>query len=229
MARDASRAAGLGSETAKYMLTSPELQDALTFQVLPLLPLRAIAALTCTCKDFRNLIYQQDPLWRAAAENHMPARHPSLPEDRAAIQALMQRRAGAKAKLFNGSSGTILPLGSFDESVDSILYSPCGQRIAVITQESQCISVYGAPEAALLWTTPVDSMLEDYQDIYHHPGYFCQQLAWNFGQHAISCFSISFASLTTPSGPQPIVGYFHMLQLDPRNGPGTCGPGLVAR
>lgn len=83
------------------------LQQVLTAEVLPKLPVKALAALASTSRALRDLLYAPAALqaWRDAAAAHLPAHHqPSARQmDRAGIQQLLLRRATAVSNLNRGA------------------------------------------------------------------------------------------------------------------------------
>ena len=90
-----------------YLQGMPELQHVLTAYVFPQLPVHALAAIACSSRVLRDLMYAQavEHVWKGAAAQYLPSHHPSLQDlDRVDIQQLMQRRLAAVNNLEKGAA-----------------------------------------------------------------------------------------------------------------------------
>ena len=90
----------------KHLSGRPEFEHILTARVFPQLPLHTLAALACSSRALRDLLYAPAAQfsWRDAAACHMPRHLPSLQDmDRVGIQRLMQRRSTAVQTLAGGA------------------------------------------------------------------------------------------------------------------------------
>ncbi|KAK9804595.1 hypothetical protein WJX73_005288 [Symbiochloris irregularis] len=67
--------ADTGSQVRRQpLLSSGELQQIFTWNVLPRLGLRDFAAISCTCSLLRDLIYHQDEAWlREECDDFLPS------------------------------------------------------------------------------------------------------------------------------------------------------------
>ncbi|KAK9808005.1 hypothetical protein WJX73_002699 [Symbiochloris irregularis] len=149
--------------------------------VLPSLNLRQLAAVVCTCKELRQLAYEQDDLWRRAAADCLP--HPLLAGlDGAVLRRLLARRALARSNIEAGRMGTYVDLATIHTDnmgvlgVQKILISPCSSRIAVVTTQRgdpqpgrivrgcvNKVAVFDTDSGTLLWQKDLASFAEDYQ------------------------------------------------------------------
>ncbi|KAK9807995.1 hypothetical protein WJX73_001197 [Symbiochloris irregularis] len=115
MASAAQAASRSGAGAGQHMFTSPDFTDALVSRVLPLLSVRDLVALTCTCKGIRALLLQQQDLWQTACADNLPPEHPSLSGlTPTALQSLMQRRSEARMDIFKGQVRPSFRLGKFE-------------------------------------------------------------------------------------------------------------------
>ncbi|KAK9790946.1 hypothetical protein WJX73_006079 [Symbiochloris irregularis] len=131
-------------------ITSPGLQDVMTWHVLPSLELRSLAALSCSCTVLRAMAYGQDGLWRCAATAFLPPFHPALTgKDRAAVQAVMQRRFQARKNIAAGQTGEHVELASDDSTIHEALFSPCGSRVVIVS--TRHLSAFSVKDGVLLW------------------------------------------------------------------------------
>ena len=95
-----------GAQQGQRQLTSHEVQAVLSSHVLPQLQLCHLAALACSCKTLRELVYSGDQVWCRAAAAHLNPQHPSLAgKDRAAVQSAMLRRLRARHNISAGKIG----------------------------------------------------------------------------------------------------------------------------
>ncbi|KAK9785762.1 hypothetical protein WJX73_003669 [Symbiochloris irregularis] len=123
-----------GAAAALQRFKSPEVQDVMSANVLPLLDLCDLGALACTCTTLRDMAYKREDHWQSAAEAHLPADHPSVAElGRKDLQQVMQRRFQARSNIASGQAGVRLDLAWSRGSIQQVAFSSCGDYIAVIT------------------------------------------------------------------------------------------------
>ncbi|KAK9798540.1 hypothetical protein WJX73_001107 [Symbiochloris irregularis] len=132
---------GTGMQGGHLLLTSQELHDALTSVVLPLLDVRALAALACTCSKLRSIAYGHKDLWRSSVKACLPLEHPSIADlDLPELQSLMQQRTKASNGIASGHSGVRLDLAKCEGQVQRLLFSSCGKFVAVITTQQIAVT-----------------------------------------------------------------------------------------
>ncbi|KAK9795909.1 hypothetical protein WJX73_008129 [Symbiochloris irregularis] len=121
-----------GGKASQHLLESADLQEILAYHSLPLLSLRDLATVACTCTALRDLAYRRDELWRScAAECHsllpplLMSRLPGM--QRVEVQDLLQRR----------------------HQVQHLLFSPDSRRLAIVT--AQQLTMFSVPSGQQLW------------------------------------------------------------------------------
>ena len=166
-------------------IISSELRQALIRHLLPKVDLHALASLACTCLSLRDLVYQQAEIWHAAAAAALPPQHsfPSM-ASRAAIQAVMQRRADVKHNISTGHVGTQVELRHYGGPqfagmvVHKMLFSPSGDRLAV-TEENDIV-IFSMQDGKELWCESHASMEKISSDE-------SDENSWHHGNSIITC------------------------------------------
>ncbi|KAK9813814.1 hypothetical protein WJX73_010613 [Symbiochloris irregularis] len=179
-ALEASAGAQLG-----LLAVNSEVQQVFAAQVLPLIPVRSLAAFACTCKSFRDLAYGRKEIWASAATSFLPPQHPSVSGlPRAAVQGVMQRRASALLRLLSGEARVDRRF-TFD-CVSCLLFSPRGDRLAVISHarpsryRPSVVTVFSTEDWTQLWQANLASLEKDWTEQTGLQG--CETFAFHHGE-----------------------------------------------
>lgn len=123
-------------------LASAQLRDVLIWHVLPLLTVRELGVLACTCTALREWTYQMEWLWRQAAEQLLPPQHPPLSRPpmthRAVVQRALQRRFAARKNILSGAAPSKISLMVIDD-VLQLVFSRCATYLLIVTDRHYAV------------------------------------------------------------------------------------------
>lgn len=128
--------------------------------MLPLLSPYDLASLSCTCTTLRDTVHQQDQAWVISAASHLPLpRSQAQPQDRRAVQLVMQQHASAIRNVKRGRVDRCYGLWTDFGGRDPVLaFSPDGKLLSC--QTSWQLSIVTAGSGALLWTQSIQDLIQ---------------------------------------------------------------------
>ena len=181
--------------------------------MLPLLSIQDLASLSCVCKVLRDLVKEEEQIWRSAAAAFLPLRLPALlrmpHED---IRAFLQRHAQARRNVVDSNAGSSVLLARKPRHqgyIYKVLFSPLGDFLAVVSgcKRAGQVSMYSVHSERCLWDIDlgdIDFPPESAQKLRHRPRNSCD---WHFTdslnvcigaipddapQHAIGVYVLTF-------------------------------------
>lgn len=174
------RVAAGNMAAVQELISSSGLQQALAWNMLPLLTLRELGCTAASCRSFRDCAYRREELWSSNAETFLPPGHPSLSSsDRASVQQVMSSRALARSHIISGQTKT--QQVAVCARASAVLFSPSARHCAVFLHEEGSLVLISVQVGAELWRKDVRSTMHplgfhatgwyfgvDHLALYHH-------------------------------------------------------------
>lgn len=128
-------------------LSTPELQDALVYHIIPLLPVQALGALASSCRALRGLVYSLEQAWQDTAGRYLPqAARSAAGRDRAELQPALQSHTVAVRNILAGHVTSSVELEGLKlfQKVGPAVFSPDGHKIAIWDLQTPVLRIFEA-------------------------------------------------------------------------------------